>query len=164
MKRNKFALAEADGALALTDPHHQGRDMRKRKVARISVAAALLAGGVTIGAVGPADASAMRSGATAQSCYGGAHDEEFWVSTSGGNDFWPTQGSYATTTSACADINVKPSESHSFTVCFKATGSCNGWHYAPAGQWTVVASQVLDSTKFYLQSNTHGGIAAYLAY
>ncbi|MEU6772164.1 hypothetical protein [Streptomyces sp. NPDC046759] len=138
--------------------------MGKQKVARLSVAAALLAGGVIAGATGSANASDQRSGATAQSCYEGAHYEMFWGVGVGRNAFWPEQGTYATTTPACADINVRPDRSYSFTVCFKATGRCNGWHYAPAGRWTVVASRVLDGTKFYLQANEPDSIGAYLAY
>ncbi|MER6270918.1 hypothetical protein [Streptomyces sp900105755] len=128
--------------------------MGKRKTARLLAAGALLAGGVTASAVGSADAANARSVATVQSCYGSAHTDYFYRRDSGGNAFYPDQGSYLTTTSACGDININPWVSYSFTVCFKATGSCNGWHYAPANQWTVIASQVLDGTKFYVQAKT----------
>jgi len=100
---------------------------------------------------------------TLLTCYGSASYVTFYANSTG-NAFWPARGTYATTTSACSDINIKPRASNSFTVCFHKTGKCNGWHYAPSGQWTVIASQVLDPTEFYVAVNGHSSVGTYLAY
>jgi hypothetical protein len=68
------------------------------------------------------------------------------------------------TSGSCNDINVKTNASRDVTVCFKRTGSCNGWHRASSGQWTVVASSVLSNTDFYVQfkgASVSSGLIAY---
>lgn len=106
-----------------------------------------------------------KAGAIPLTCYGSAHHAVFTLTGDGGNDFWPgPRGTWATTTTACADINIKPTVSRSFTVCFKTTGGCNGFHYAAAGQWTAIATNVLNGTKFYIQADHVGGTTAEVAY
>ncbi|MFB9544707.1 hypothetical protein [Micromonospora sagamiensis] len=140
--------------------------MRKPKIARALMATALLTSAVTVGAAGPSHASGTGpvsgTGPGIAACYDTAKSVTFF--TGSGNAFWPAWGTYATTTSACADINIKPAVTSSFKVCFERTGSCNAFKSAPAGQWTVIASGVLDNTKFYIQRNSTSSVSAQLAY
>ncbi|MFK4144949.1 hypothetical protein [Streptomyces sp. NPDC004065] len=81
---------------------------------------------------------------TAQSCYGGAVN----YSTTVG--YWPTGSGYARTSSACADINVKPKKTVQVATCFKKTDTCNSWRTISGGKWGVAASKVKDGTEYFL--------------
>ncbi|MGP3949733.1 hypothetical protein [Streptomyces sp. 7N604] len=111
----------------------------------------------------PASADAPKTDSRGQSCYGSARDYTAVGDASQGVATWRAY-SYATTTSACADINVKTNYSRWVRVCFERTASCNDWTPAYVGQWTVVADDVDDGTKFWLVfkgSNNSTGMAAY---
>ncbi|MFG2261836.1 hypothetical protein [Streptomyces sp. NPDC048720] len=117
------------------------------KTVSASLCAAALLGGVL--AAAPA-AQAQTSGETgAQSCYGSAKS----YSKPAGNRWYPQGGPYLTSTSNCADINIKPGTGTSVAVCWlpSSGGSyCQStFKNAPAGQWTVVATDVKDGTHFY---------------
>jgi hypothetical protein len=83
------------------------------------------------------------------SCYGSAKS---YSKPSGEVDYPPGAG-LLTSTSNCADINIKPNTTRSVRVCFAP--SSGAWYCQPsyrtatAGQWTVVATAVLDNTKFW---------------
>ncbi|MEU6349052.1 hypothetical protein ABZ896_06960 [Streptomyces sp. NPDC047072] len=113
----------------------------------------LTAGGLT--AVTTATANAA-----AESCYGSAKS----YSTDSYNS-WPKAPSYATTTSNCADINVKPSSGTYVQTCFAPTSGdnyCNSMRWIAAGTWGLAATDVKDGTKFYLQFDRAGsGTTAY---
>jgi|SRR6476660_8808589 len=96
-----------------------------------------------------------------QSCYG---SQKYYSSDTYG--MWPHYPSptYATTTTACADINIKPTFGTSVTVCFEAWGgACNGYKWAPGSQWTVIASNVRDGSRFWIFFET-GESTGYIAY
>ncbi|MEU4038451.1 hypothetical protein [Streptomyces collinus] len=121
--------------------------MSIRKAVTASLFSAVLLGGVL--AAAPA-AQAQTSGETgALSCYGSAKS----YSKPAGNRWYPQGGPYLTATTNCADINIKPNTTTSIAVCWlpSSGGSyCQGsYKTAPAGQWTVVATDVKDGTHFY---------------
>lgn len=121
--------------------------MSIRKAVTASLFSAVLLGGAL--AAAPA-AQAQSSGETvALSCYGSAKS----YSKPSGNRWYPQGGPYLTTTSNCNDINIKPNTTTSIAVCWlpSSGGSyCqSSFKTAPAGQWTVVATDVLAGTRFY---------------
>ncbi|GHB76340.1 hypothetical protein GCM10010377_78410 [Streptomyces viridiviolaceus] len=84
--------------------------------------------------------------AAVTSCYGSAKSY-----TKPADVRWYPSTGRLTTTSNCADINIKPNQSAYVEVCFYPTSggsTCNSYKYAPAGQWTVVATDVRDGTRF----------------
>ncbi|MEV0678675.1 hypothetical protein AB0I60_19370 [Actinosynnema sp. NPDC050436] len=126
-------------------------------------AAALAIGVVTLPVTTvPAIAGAPGTDPTVQSCYGSAKSYTAIGDVSADWAEWPDYG-YATTTSACADINVKTNYSRYVRVCFATTSTCNEWKPAYAGQWTVVASDVLDNTKFWLRFQGHNNSTGQVA-
>ncbi|WP_256090480.1 hypothetical protein [Actinacidiphila rubida] len=102
-----------------------------------------------------AGGQASAAPAAAQSCLGGAR------SYSTGYDDWPSPG-FATTTSNCSDINVKPSKTVSVRTCFRSTGACNAWRTISGGTWGLAATGVLDGTSFHLSFNQDN--SGYVAY
>ncbi|WP_422735715.1 hypothetical protein ACN263_18900 [Micromonospora sp. WMMD729] len=92
-----------------------------------------------------------------QSCYGNAKSYDAY------NDYfyWPLTG-YAKTTAACADINIKPTDRGIYAqVCFRRTGTCNGYKWAARNSWTVIATNVLDGTDYWLDfSGVSRGLVA----
>jgi hypothetical protein len=118
--------------------------MSIRKTMTACLFSAVFVGGAL--AVAPA-ASANESGAL--SCYGSARS----YSKPAGNRWYPQGGPYLTATSNCNDINIKPNATTSIAVCFLPSSggtSCqSSFKTAPAGQWTVVATDVRDGTRFY---------------
>ncbi|MFI6086160.1 hypothetical protein ACIBBB_35405 [Streptomyces sp. NPDC051217] len=107
--------------------------------------AALAAGGLTAATASTAAAGPL----TAQSCYGSAKS----YSKSAGQRWFPNNGSSKLlTTGNCNDINIKPNTTTTIAVCFYPSSggvSCQGsFKTAPAGQWTVVATDVRDGTSF----------------
>ncbi|WBB81824.1 hypothetical protein O7606_10950 [Micromonospora sp. WMMD882] len=74
---------------------------------------------------------------------------------------WPGTG-WAWTTASCRDVNIRPGTGVNARVCFRKTGSCNSWKWAPAGSWKVIATDVIDGTAFHLQFDRHStGRAAF---
>jgi hypothetical protein len=119
---------------------------------------------LSVGSSATAGPAAHRGTTTIQSCYGGAVSYTSYPGNSSTNSYWPERGVYALTSGSCNDINVKTNATRDVTVCFKRTGSCNGWHRASSGQWTVVASSVLSNTDFYVQfkgASVSSGLIAY---
>ncbi|MEQ4306329.1 hypothetical protein ABNF97_33975 [Plantactinospora sp. B6F1] len=86
------------------------------------------------------------------SCYGSARSYDA-DSYNGGPGRWPATG-YATTTSNCIDINVKPNQGEYVKACLyqSSTGSwrCNDYRWIPGGTWGEAATDVLNGTRFYL--------------
>ncbi|GAA1117748.1 MULTISPECIES: hypothetical protein [Streptomyces violaceusniger group] len=121
-----------------------------RKSSRILVSAAsglLLATG---GLMTATTAGAAETGnSSVQACYDGARS----YSKASGARYYPNPGSYLTTTSACNDINIKPKTDRYVAVCFKpSSGSdyCQGsYKLAKANQWTAIATDVTNGTRFY---------------
>ncbi|WP_046495801.1 hypothetical protein [Streptomyces odonnellii] len=109
-----------------------------------------MAAALAAGELSAASASTAAAGPqTAQSCYGSAKS----YSKPAGDRWVPNNGSTSfLTTSNCNDINIKPNTTTTIAVCFLP--SSGGWSCqtsfktAPAGQWTVVATDVLDNTRF----------------
>ncbi|MFD3523149.1 hypothetical protein [Streptomyces sp. NPDC058653] len=119
--------------------------MIRSRTLRMGAAAALAAGGLTAASTSTATAGPQ----TAQSCYGSAKS----YSKPAGQRWVPSNGSSSLlTTGNCNDINIKPNTTTTIAVCFRPSSggsSCQtSWKTAPAGQWTVVATDVLDGTRF----------------
>ncbi|MFD9099024.1 hypothetical protein [Streptomyces collinus] len=110
-----------------------------RKTLTSAVAALGLAGSVLV----ITEPTAAAAPSAAQSCYGGA------VSYSTTVGYWPTGSAYARTSSACADINVKPNTTITVATCWKS-GGCNAWRTISGGTWGVAATDVKDGTDYFL--------------
>ncbi len=109
----------------------------------------IAAGAFSIAAIGGSLMLAPTAQAAATSCYGSAKS----YSKPAGDRWYPANGTgRLTTTSNCADINIKPNQTTQIAVCFypSSGGSqCQpSFKTAPAGQWTVVATDVRDGTRF----------------
>ncbi|MGC9535335.1 hypothetical protein [Streptomyces sp. UG1] len=123
-----------------------GRTVRK--------AAATLTAAVTLAGAGVLASAPTASAAT---CYGGA------VYFSGENHYYPSSGRY-TTTSRCNDINIKIENliitpNRKVKVCFYPRSKpayCQSNYTTATSNWTVVAKNVLDGTKFrfYFESKS----------
>ncbi|MEU5160041.1 hypothetical protein AB0G74_10580 [Streptomyces sp. NPDC020875] len=103
----------------------------------------LATGALTAGTTAPASAG------PAQTCYGGSVPYTSAHSPDSGFQEWPANE--ATTGPNCADINIRPTQGVEVRVCLIATGTCNGWTWAPANSWTVIASGVPDNTHYFLR-------------
>lgn len=83
---------------------------------------------------------------TLTSCYGGAVHRVF---QQGG---WGGEVGTFTTSTRCADINVRNDSSFSTNACVifvDKTSSCNYWTYLPArSSWFTVATNVKDGVNF----------------
>lgn len=96
--------------------------------------------------------------AAAATCYGGAQT----YNLADGSYIYPNStSSWLTTSSRCNDINFKPSNRSEYVrVCFKlSSGSidCQDRHkFADEDEWTVIATDVLDGTKFRFTFVSHG--------
>lgn len=124
------------------------------RVLRSVVVAALAAGGVTAAATAPAAAAPAR----AQACYD--HSVGYTTVAHGELHRWPRTG-WATTSSYCADINVKASFRTDVKVCFRATGRCNSFKTAYERTWVEAATNVLDGTKYYMLFSSYStGLAS----
>ncbi|RAJ72665.1 MULTISPECIES: hypothetical protein [unclassified Streptomyces] len=125
--------------------------MRTRsRVAPFALAAVVLGSGLGWATTAAADPGSAAP-AVALSCYGSAKSY-----TTDSVGFWPTGSGFAYTTSNCADINVKPTTTRRVRVCWKTSGTCNAYRNAPAGQWTVAASDVLDGSGYWLDFEGSG--------
>ncbi|MFJ4716011.1 hypothetical protein [Streptomyces sp. NPDC088785] len=118
----------------------------RSRVAPFALAGVVIGSGLGLGLATTASAAAGPAAPTAAlSCYGSAKSY-----TTDNVGFWPAGSGFAYTTSNCADINVKPTTTRRVRVCWKTSGTCNGYRNAPAGQWTVAASGVLDGSGYWL--------------
>ncbi|MEU1597073.1 hypothetical protein ABZ468_30530 [Streptomyces sp. NPDC005708] len=111
-----------------------------KRASAILLSAVALGGGVIL---------APNAQAAATSCYGSAKS----YSKPAGDRWVPNNGqSRLTTTSNCNDINIKPNTTTSVAVCFYPSSGAaycqSAFKTAPAGQWTVVATDVKDGTRF----------------
>ncbi|MEU5693072.1 hypothetical protein [Actinosynnema sp. NPDC020468] len=115
-----------------------------KRIASVLGALALVASAALLAT--PA-AQAEPSSAALPACYDHAHN----YSKPSGEQYYPATG-YLTTTSYCGDINIRPTSTRHVAVCFKPSSGaeyCNSYKSASGGQWTVVASDVKDGTRFY---------------
>lgn len=136
----------------------------RTRIAPLTLAAALLAGAAAT--VTTTSAVATESGAASvqADCYASARNYTSAPGSGSSNAHWPGTGIWAYTTSNCADINLKVNATREVRTCFKATGSCNGWRWARAGQWALAASDVKDGSGFYIQfkgTSRSTGLIAY---
>lgn len=119
--------------------------LRKHAVARL-VPVALVAGAMAFTPSAYAAQHDDTAPAAATSCYGSAHA---YSKPSGSNDY-PTGSAYLTTTSNCADINIKTNTNRYVAVCWLRTGTCqDDYTLTTAGQWTTVATNVRTGTDFF---------------
>ncbi|AVV40903.1 hypothetical protein PYK79_26100 [Streptomyces sp. ID05-04B] len=130
-----------------------GHTMRK--------AAATLTAAFTLASVGVLAGGTPASAAT---CYDGA------TYFSGESYYHPSSGTY-TTTSRCNDINVKITNLlitpyRKVKVCFypsSAPSYCQSNYTTVDSDWTVVASDVRDGTRYRLKFETLSWVQAYRA-
>jgi hypothetical protein len=124
----------------------------RRTIATLAAAIALVSGAMLAGA----------PTASAATCYGG---EEFFVSNPG---LYPSGSGRLTTSSRCNDINVRFTNniftpSRRVRVCFYPTSGgsfCQSNYTTISGSgWKVVATDVLDNTKFRLQFPESNGLS-----
>ncbi|MFD5315710.1 hypothetical protein [Streptomyces sp. NPDC127098] len=132
-----------------------------KRAAAVASGLLLTFGGLS-GAATAADAD-TRGDVGAQACY----DVINSYIKPAGQSYYPYGGPDLGTTSRCNDINILPNTSGYIAVCFKPSSGpqyCNGYRWAPAGQWTVVATDVRDGTRFYFafasSARSTGGWAA----
>lgn len=104
----------------------------------------LTAGGLALAA----GSSATAAPTTVHSCYGSAKNYDTAVTFQ--DEGWPIRGT-VTTTSNCADINVKPSNGVYVHTCWD-NGDCHQFRWIPGSTWGVAASDVLNGTR----QETHG--------
>ncbi|MEV6113947.1 hypothetical protein AB0L59_15865 [Streptomyces sp. NPDC052109] len=117
----------------------------KRTVAVI-LTAGCIGSAIALAPAAEAETAGTATPRTATSCYGDAHS----YAKADGNAWYPGNGSWLHTTSSCSDINIKPNTDRYVAVCWVTTKKCQGTYtLAPAGQWTAVATDVLDGTTFY---------------
>ncbi|MGH4028184.1 hypothetical protein ACQB60_04510 [Actinomycetota bacterium Odt1-20B] len=133
------------------------------RVLPLTLTGVLLGGALAAVAAAPAGAGAgVRPDAGVQSCYGSAQKYTAVGYPSLNTAIWP-DGRWATTTSKCADINVKTNYTRNVRVCWE-TGACTGFTLAREGKWTVAAPRVPNGTRFRLYfrgANNGTGKVAY---
>ncbi|MFG2563454.1 hypothetical protein [Streptomyces sp. NPDC048496] len=123
--------------------------MRKNRVIASTLLAACSALGLIMATSPAASANPQAQPSAATSCYGSAKS----YSKPSGDRWYPNNGQTRLTTPGnCNDINIKPNQTTSIAVCFypSSGGSqCQAsFKTAPAGQWTVVATDVKPGTRF----------------
>jgi len=129
------------------------------------MAAVLLAGGVTAATTGSVSAAESKNDATIQAaCLDTARNYTSSPGSGSRNAHWPGTGIWAYTTSNCRDINLKVDATREVRTCFKATGKCNDWKWATAGQWMLAATDVLDNSGFYIQFKGTARSTGWIAY
>ncbi|GAP47417.1 hypothetical protein [Streptomyces azureus] len=120
--------------------------IRKRFVA-VAVSGALACAGL----IGGTASAATPGEVVAQSCY----DNAWSYSKPSGTYFQPQSVTYFMTGN-CADINIKTDTDRRVKVCFySSSGGLNycqsSYKTTTAGQWKVIASDVLKGTNFKFQ-------------
>ncbi|PGH47888.1 hypothetical protein [Streptomyces sp. Ru87] len=118
-----------------------------KRLVTFALTGTLAAAGLVGGTAGTAGAAEQGT----QSCYG----EAWSYSKPSGTNFQPSSTLYFATDN-CADINIKTNTSRRVKVCFYASGGglnyCQGsYKTTTAGQWKVIATDVIDGTKFRFQ-------------
>ncbi|MFE7118401.1 hypothetical protein ACFU99_23595 [Streptomyces sp. NPDC057654] len=140
--------------------------MRKTFVFVPLTAAALLLGSGTVTATAD-PATASDTTGIARKCLEDAPPFTSYAGT-GSNDpsYWPKRGTYATTTTRCADINVKLNQTRDVQTCFKKGSgwTCNGWRTLHQGKWGLAATDVLNGTQFFLQFKGTAKVSGHLDY
>ncbi|WP_155984669.1 hypothetical protein [Saccharomonospora piscinae] len=141
--------------------------LRARVATVLSGALLLLATGAGSAAAAEPSASGESGEVTAAAtCYGGAVQ---WTHTSSSPLRVPSSGNY-TASSRCNDINIRTTrwsgwaEGYRARVCFYPSWGdryCGASKPVPslASGWTVLATDVLDGTKFHVELRKSGGNA-----
>ncbi|WP_329385941.1 hypothetical protein [Streptomyces sp. NBC_01716] len=123
-----------------------------------------IAAGLTLAAAGTISGATTAAAApqgenTVLACYDTAKS----YSKSANYLYYPTgypTGTWLTTTSNCADINIRPNTNRYIKVCFDPSSGapyCQSAHkYALSGQWNTIATNVANGTKFKFQFQTNG--------
>lgn len=110
--------------------------------------ALLLATAATMGSLAVGGGIASADALTVQACYDNAKP----YSKPAGHIYVPTNGGWFTTTSNCADINIKPYGNRTVRVCFNPSSGpdyCQPrFTTVTEGAWGVVATNVANGTKF----------------
>jgi len=112
----------------------------------------LLAGVISVAGLVSGGGVAAADNLTVQGCYDNAKP---WTSVPGHKHYprgFP-DGAWLTTTSNCADINVKSVAGRNIRVCFDPSSGepfCQNYYTIVGSQWTVVATNVANGTKFKL--------------
>jgi hypothetical protein len=118
------------------------------RIRRHAIGIATAATLVTCAMTGAPAADAAVPGVTpAVTCYGSAHS----YSKASGDFTYPSGTSDLGTTSACTDINIKTNTDRYVLVCLLSGAEyyCqSSFTLAHAGQWTTVATNVLNGTRF----------------
>ncbi|MFD5161624.1 hypothetical protein ACFWMJ_26685 [Streptomyces hawaiiensis] len=119
----------------------------RKRLVTFALTGTLLAAGVVSGTT----VTAVAAEQGARSCYGNAWS----YSKPSGTYFQPASALYFATDN-CADINIKTDTSRQVKVCFYASGGglnyCqSSYKTTTAGEWKVIATDVIDGTKFKFQ-------------
>ncbi|MEU7648144.1 MULTISPECIES: hypothetical protein [Streptomyces] len=128
--------------------------MRSHRKIATALAVGTLAAGLLTGGAGTASADV-----SPMACYDGAKN----FSTT--NKVWPAYPNWATTTTACADVNVKATIGANVQACFyQGEGvphKCYPQRWLSQGVWDTAVTDVANGKKFYLKfdRNTSGKIA-----
>ncbi|MBB1256681.1 hypothetical protein [Streptomyces alkaliterrae] len=122
----------------------------RRKSTRLAAAVGglvLAAGALSAGTANAASATAGGGDVGALACY----DHSRAYTKPAGSASYPSSG-WLTTTTNCRDISIRPNESRYVRVCFNPSSRpayCqSSFTYVRAGQWNIVATSVLNGTKF----------------
>lgn len=112
----------------------------RQRIAATAISAVLVGG-----AIGLAPAAQARDAVPA-SCFGGANSYHKPAGTE-----WLPAGDLFSTSTACADINLKPNTDRWVRVCFETNGrlECQPrFKKAKAKEWNVIATNVRDGALF----------------
>lgn len=135
--------------------------MKRRRMITLAVATTATAGLVLAPASAASAEPASADPAAVLSCFGSAKT----INGTDPNGHWPPFTS-TFTTSNCNDINVNMTQTVDVRTCFKPTSGgifCNDWRTVFANTWGLAATDVRDSTEFWLtfSSTAVQGRAAY---
>jgi hypothetical protein len=122
--------------------------------------AGVLTGGAT--AAGAAE-TGSRGSARVLACYDSA---SYYLKPAGGTYYPPGGEPNLRTTSACADINIKPNTNRYVRLCLMRSGTpqCQtDFTYAAAGSWTVVEEIVPNGTEFWFDFRSAAQSSGYWA-
>lgn len=118
---------------------------------RMRFVAVAVSGAACAGLIGGTASAGTQGEVVAQSCY----DNAWSYSKPSGTYFQPQSATYFMTGN-CADINIKTDTDRRVKVCFySSSGGLNycqsSYKTTTAGQWKVIASDVLKGTNFKFQ-------------
>ncbi|UJW30099.1 hypothetical protein L3Q67_33500 [Saccharothrix sp. AJ9571] len=118
----------------------------------------MLASACAVGGLLTGGQTATADDLTVLSCYGNAKPYSKLFDVRYAPPTFP--GAWFTTTANCADINIKTTAQRRVKVCFLPSGGgvvCQpNWVYTVPNQWTVVATNVQDGTRFGFDFATGG--------